>query len=176
MKPKQLFYIFPFLISIFSFYWQHFVGDFSWSVFLFTFTSWTNTFYCFFTFLNVILPQNQKKFKAVIFNMTFGMFAIFWSLYFYDRELIHPKAMVFPEMLNHFIHTLPVIVVVLDYLLFVQQNEFEFKYSIGVISLYIFVIVLFQIGKGRAIYPFLSGFTIFHYFVCCFGRFKQIII
>jgi hypothetical protein len=73
--------------------------------------------------------------------------------------------MVFPEMLNHFIHTLPVIVVVLDYLLFVQQNEFEFKYSIGVISLYIFVIILFQIGKGRAIYPFLSGFTIFHYFV-----------
>lgn len=42
---------------------------------------------------------------------------VFWSIFAYDRELIHPRAFLLPDTLNHLQHSLPALLLLVDYVL-----------------------------------------------------------
>lgn len=96
---------------------------------------------------------------------------IFWGLFFYDRELIFPRAFAFPALLNHIQHTLPMVVLALEFLALHRRPRAFFRHHppvslllelsvlVGGVIAYLHLTAALYAKSGRWPYPFMSGFT-----------------
>ncbi|XP_034285029.1 androgen-dependent TFPI-regulating protein [Pantherophis guttatus] len=127
-------------------------------------------------------------FSSLVFPLSTFVFATFWSMYLYDRNLIYPKYMdsIIPEWINHGMHTLVFLLALVEMFVIPHQYPSVGKSLsiLGVLILaYLLWILYFFAKTGKWLYPifkFLSplgmivfsgiaAVTIFFYYIL--GRF-----
>lgn len=89
----------------------------------------------------------QKKINAIrcfmyhAFILPFGIFvwAFFWTIFIYDRELIFPKELdlFFPLWLNHVVHSVIILPIIIEILLPKQRNFLRFKHTLTGLLIYL---------------------------------------
>ncbi|XP_018018848.1 androgen-induced gene 1 protein [Hyalella azteca] len=100
-------------------------------------------------------------FSSIVFPLAVFVATSFWGLFFTDRELVFPKIFdeFFPSWLNHVVHTLPLVAVLLE-LLCVQRSFPSKKKGFLCISLVscIYIAWVFFIAHttGDWVYPVLA--------------------
>jgi len=168
------------LVSVYTIRWTHQLGLFT-SQTVVLFTGWNMIaffLYSFLTSVNHITPQRFLRWlSSVFFSITLlisiSTAVVFWGLYFYDRELIHPKAFVFPAILNHLQHTVPA-VLTLSELIFINP-----PYAISLTTdnvstllipfLYLLGCYLLYIQLGIWPYPFMKNWSQQTFFLFSIG-------
>ncbi|CAH0559468.1 unnamed protein product [Brassicogethes aeneus] len=100
------------------------------------------------------LPVTMQKFlgrtRSGMFNglvvpATLLVSSIFWFLYNYERKLIYPDSVekVLPSWLNHTLHTLIVLPVLIEFLLPKQYNFVKFSHAFKLLTTYL---IVYEIG------------------------------
>jgi hypothetical protein len=120
--------------------------------------------------LMLVLHLHELLF-ALAFFFAFIVTVIFWGLFFYDRELIFPRAFVFPALLNHIQHTMPIVVLTLELIAFHRRPRPLFRHLapistvrelsvlVGGVVAYLCLTAALYAKVGRWPYPFMSGFS-----------------
>jgi hypothetical protein len=122
------------------------------------------------------LPLAYLQLHELLFS--FALFfavtvtSIFWGLFFYDRELIFPRAFVFPALLNHIQHTLPTVLLVIELITFHRRpltayhaftsipHSRELGLVFASLATYLALTAALYAKAGRWPYPFMSGFSV----------------
>ncbi len=185
-----IFHGFSLVVVLYSFVWLHQLGLLR-RFLIVLFTAWNLV--CQVLFLAVALARdlsalysakncNSKSFPASFISllyhlllpaaicMSFATTAIFWGLFIYDRELIHPRAFVFPELLNHIQHTFPLLVTLLELFVFFRLSLTPNDHSdaslkretlsvVSLIALYLAMLWFVKTKYGVWPYPFMNIFT-----------------
>eukprot|EP01119_Soliformovum_irregulare_P024920 TRINITY_DN9060_c0_g1_i1.p1 TRINITY_DN9060_c0_g1~~TRINITY_DN9060_c0_g1_i1.p1 ORF type:complete len:214 (-),score=30.80 TRINITY_DN9060_c0_g1_i1:6-647(-) len=153
-------------------------------IYLILFTLWVGVLH-FLAFLLAAasdLAANPRVLRAssTLFHVSLvaglAMFAIFWSIYYYDRNLIHPPSLdhILPWWLNSAQHAFPPIASLLDLLVFRKINGpiLTDLLAVGIIAgSYLSIVFSVHYIFKRAAYPFLAAFSMVQ-----FGLFSIICI
>ncbi|XP_070605211.1 androgen-dependent TFPI-regulating protein [Erythrolamprus reginae] len=97
-------------------------------------------------------------FSSLVFPLSSFVFVTFWSIYFYDRELIYPKYLdpIIPEWINHGMHTLILPLTLVEILVTHHQYPSVCKSLIifGMVALAYQLWILYLFAKtGKWLYP-----------------------
>lgn len=124
-------------------------------------TSWTMVA----TFLHFLLsPHLSRRYSAISLHlattMATGTALAFWTIYLWNRELIHPSTYVFPPLLNHLQHSAPVLMMWSTVLTKFSSTSFSFVLPIGAVFLYFVTVVLARLLGANWPYVFISDNTL----------------
>ncbi len=182
-----VFHGFSLVVVLYSFVWLHQLGLLR-RFLIVLFTAWNLV--CQVLFLAVALARDLsalynltggakkcnsfKSFPASFISLLYHLLlpaAICMSgLFIYDRELIHPRAFVFPELLNHIQHTFPLLVTLLELFIFFRLSLSPNDHSaaslkretlsvVSLITLYLAMLWFVKTKYGVWPYPFMNTFT-----------------
>ncbi|XP_013908023.1 PREDICTED: androgen-dependent TFPI-regulating protein isoform X1 [Thamnophis sirtalis] len=97
-------------------------------------------------------------FSSLVFPVATFVFATFWSIYLYDRNLVYPKYLdsIVPEWINHGMHTLVFLLVLVE--MFVIPHKYpavgKSLTILGMAALaYLLWIFYFFAKTGKWLYP-----------------------
>ncbi|XP_014255970.1 androgen-dependent TFPI-regulating protein-like [Cimex lectularius] len=101
---------------------------------------------------------------TIVFPFSWSVFLLFWSVYFWDRNLIYPPIVeeLFPPWINHVMHTLPVPLSVIYMMTSNSKGPSKISSLSGLVAflaVYSYVFFSYYNNEGKWIYKALDMMT-----------------